>query len=270
MLAVAFPEIPVGDFDKRRTVRGKDPMLAASGRIDAKVLSGITIYGGINYAVSLGTVPMLFTSAGILIGADGDTDASGDSYKVITYSGLIKTLYDLGWVLPGDFLKDTDKNPFAYYHSYNKNTTEDDWNTRCPHHERSDRCWSYARIPDEIRDALKKIREINDNNRHPAAQLLGHYVDFVMDVILKGKTPTQSMIQHTTRIYAMWNHPSEGGYQIIPYIFYDTNSGAVEMEKKMWPVICMLKHLGIGGGFKPWDTKRVKQLSQILGPGGTY
>ena len=270
MLAVAFPEIPVSDFDKRRTVRGKDPMLAASGRIDAKVLSGITIYGGINYAVGLGTVPMLFTSAGILIGADGDSDASGDSYKVITYSGLIKTFYDLGWMLPGDFLKDTDKNPFAYYHSYNKNTTEDVWDTHCPHHKRSDSCWSDARIPDEIYDALKKICEIGHNNRYPAGQLLEHYVDFVMDVILKGKTPTQSMIQHITRIYDMWNRPSDGGYKIIPYISYDMSSDAKEMERKMWPVICMLKHLGIQGGFKPWDTKRVKQISQILGPGGTY
>lgn len=270
MLAVAFPEIPVSDFDKRRTVRGKDPMLAASGRIDAKVLSGITIYGGINYAVGLGTVPILFTSAGILIGADGDSDASGDSYKVITYSGLIKTFYDLGWMLSGDFLKDTDKNPFAYYHSYNKNTTEDVWDTKCPQHKRSDHCWSDDRIPDEIYDTLKKICEIGGNNRYPAGQLLEHYVDFVMDVILKGKTPTQSMIQHITRIYDIWNHPSEGGYQIIPYIFYDMSSDAKEMEKKMWPVICMLKHLGIMGGFKPWDTKRVKQLSQILGPGGTY
>ena len=269
ILAMAFPEIPLSDFDKRRTVRGKDLMLAASGRIDTKVLGGITIYGGVNYAVGLTTVPMLFTSAGILIGADGDSDASGDSYKVVTYSGLVKAVYDLGWALPGDFLKDKDKNPFAYYHAYNKNTTEDVWDTNCPRLLRIDPCWSAAHIPEEIRDTLPKMYRDWDISKMPTCCILRHYIDFVMSVINSNKTPTQSMVQHLVRLHSMLNHPADGGYPIVSSMVYH-ETDALAQERKMWPIICMLKYLGLKGGFKPWDTKRVKQLNQILGPGGSY
>ena len=89
ILAMAFKDIPIESLSARGDAREKDSLVALFGKIPKARLMDINIYG---YIVAGPTVPILFTSAGAVIGDNNANFSTNNFYRVVRYEDFKKYL----------------------------------------------------------------------------------------------------------------------------------------------------------------------------------